>query len=61
MLGRSVRLFSTTTLRAAESVQSIHHANAYGVTLSKVQGHVNGLTGGIPHSTMSKIQILISS
>ena len=46
MLKRSARLFSTTLTRPAELSKQLDHGNAYGVHVSKAQGHVNGLVGG---------------
>ena len=47
MAVRHVRRFAATAFRAAETLSQIEGSNAYGIQLSKAQGHVNGLVGGI--------------
>ena len=47
MAVRHVRRFAATASRAAETLSQIEGSNAYGIQLSKAQGHVNGLVGGI--------------
>lgn len=53
MLGRTVRTFATSALRMAETASQVEASNAYGIQVSKAQGHVNGLVGGmlsvLPH------------
>ncbi len=49
MLRLGVRRFASTALRAAETAAQMEAPNAYGVRVSKAQGHVNGLVGGMKH------------
>ena len=47
MLRTSVRRFATTATRAAEALSQAESRNAYGIGVSKAQGVVKGLTGGM--------------
>ena len=51
MFRTSVRRFATTATRSAEAVAQAEsrNATAYGISVSKAQGVVKGLTGGIPY------------
>ena len=42
-----VRTFATTARRAAETVAQMEAPNQYGIAVSKAQGVVKGLTGGM--------------
>ena len=51
MAARHARRFATTAYRAAETLSQMEASNAYGIQVSKAQGHVNGLVGGIFNSS----------
>jgi cysteine synthase A len=46
MFRLGARTFATTARRAAQTVAEMEAPNAYGITVSKAQGVVKGLTGG---------------
>ena len=48
MFTRGVRRFTTTAARAAETLAQMEGPNQYGIQVSRAQGQVNGLVGGIP-------------
>lgn len=47
MFRQSIRRFTTTAHRAAETLAQMEGPNPYGIQLAKAQGHVNGLVGGM--------------
>jgi hypothetical protein len=47
MFRLGVRSFATTVRRAAETVAQMEESIQYGIKVSKAQGVVKGLTGGI--------------
>jgi cysteine synthase A len=47
MFRLGVRSFATTARRAAETVAQMEESIQYGIKVSKAQGVVKGLTGGI--------------
>jgi cysteine synthase A len=47
MFRLGVRSFATTARRAAETVAQMEESIQYGINVSKAQGVVKGLTGGI--------------
>ena len=46
MIKRNFRQFTTTAFRVAETLTQMEAPNAYGIQVSKAQGHVNGFVGG---------------
>jgi cysteine synthase A len=58
MFRLGVRTFTTTARRAAETVAQMEAPNQYGIGVSKAQGVVKGLTGGLRPSTLPSIVIL---
>ena len=47
MFRLGARTFATTARRAAETVAQMGGPNHYGIAVSKAQGIVKGLTGGL--------------
>jgi cysteine synthase A len=47
MFRTGVKRIAATAIRAAESAAQMEQHNAYGINVSKAQGIVQGLTGGI--------------
>ena len=63
MFPYGVRRFATIARRAAETAAHIESLNPYGIAVSKAQGHVNGLLGGmlLPLEHLKLALIAVSS
>ncbi|MCJ1329579.1 Cysteine synthase 1 [Thelotrema lepadinum] len=60
MFARSIRRFTTTASRAAETLAQMEGSNQYGIQLSRAQGHVNGLVGAIGNTPLIRLNRLSS-
>ncbi|KAK2733100.1 Cysteine synthase 1 [Myotisia sp. PD_48] len=58
MFRTGIRTFTSTVLRAAESMSHIEAKNQYGINLSKAQGVVKGLTGAIGNTPLIRLNRL---
>ncbi|MCJ1386935.1 Cysteine synthase 1 [Xylographa soralifera] len=58
MFRQSIRRFATTASRAAETLAQMEAPNQYGIRVSKVQGHVNGLVGAIGNTPLIRMNRL---
>ncbi|MCJ1392929.1 Cysteine synthase 1 [Xylographa bjoerkii] len=58
MFRHSLRRFTTTASRAAETLAQMEAPNQYGIRVSKAQGHVNGLVGAIGNTPLIRLNRL---
>ena len=61
MFRLGVRRFTTTVARAAETATQMEAANQYGISVSKAQGYVKGLTGGRLPPARQRMLLMASS
>ncbi|KAI9822649.1 MAG: Cysteine synthase 1 [Pycnora praestabilis] len=58
MFRTSLRRFTTTAYRAAETLSQMEGPNPYGIKVAKAQGHVNGFVGAIGNTPLIRLNRL---
>ncbi|KAI4151382.1 MAG: hypothetical protein LQ340_003538 [Diploschistes diacapsis] len=58
MLTRGICRFTTTAVRAAETLAQMEGPNRYGINVSKSQGYVNGFVGAIGNTPLIRLNRL---